>query len=67
MVFLPKQLRGESNIFFSLIPLILYVVILADCISYLLLWSAYRVDRQHTKDSLLKEYEDYQKRLMPPG
>ena len=44
-----------------------YVVILADRISYLLLWSAYYVDRKHTKDSLLKEYEASQKRLMPPG
>jgi len=62
----PNERHGERRIVIWLYGQD-YVVILADRISYLLLWSAYRVDRQHAKDSLLKEYEDYQKRLMPPG
>jgi hypothetical protein len=43
-----------------------YVVILADRKRYMLLWTAYYVDRQHTREKLLREYEDYQKRLTPP-
>jgi len=43
-----------------------FVVILADRKRYMLLWTAYFVDRTHTRGKLLKEYEDYQKRLTPP-
>jgi len=43
-----------------------YVVVLADRRRYVLLWTTYLVTYKHTRDRLLKEYEEYQKRLMPP-
>ena len=43
-----------------------YVVILADRKKYVLLWTAYMVTYRHTKERLLKEYEEYYKRLTPP-
>lgn len=36
-----------------------YLVILADRGKYLLPWTAYLVDREHTKRKLQKEHEDY--------
>jgi len=61
-----NERRGERRIVIWLYDQD-YVVILADRHSYTLLWSAYHVDRQHTKDSLYKEYQAYQKKLTPPG
>ena len=43
-----------------------YVVILADRRHYVLLWTAYYVDRNHTRRKLRKEYETYRKRLASP-
>jgi hypothetical protein len=43
-----------------------YVIVLADREKYVLLWTAYMVSYEHTKNKLAKEYEEYQKRLMPP-
>jgi hypothetical protein len=43
-----------------------YVVVLADRGKYILLWTAYMVTYRHTKEKLLKEYEEYHERLMPP-
>lgn len=36
-----------------------YVVILADRGEYVLLWTAYCVERQHQRDKLRREYEAY--------
>lgn len=36
-----------------------YVVILADRGDYILLWTAYCVEREHTRQKLRKEYEAY--------
>ncbi len=38
-----------------------YLVVLELRESYSLLWTAYPVDREHTKEKLLKEYDDYKK------
>jgi len=43
-----------------------YVVVLADRKKYVLLWTAYMVSYKHTRKKLLREYEEYQKRLTPP-
>ena len=36
-----------------------YLVVLADRKKYVLLWTAYPVIYEHTKEKLMKEYEDY--------
>ena len=36
-----------------------YIVILADRGEYILPWTAYLVDREHTKEKLLREYKAY--------
>jgi hypothetical protein len=38
-----------------------YVVVLADRGNYVLLWTTYLVTFNHTKEKLLKEYEEFQK------
>jgi len=38
-----------------------YLVVLAERKGYLLLWTAYLVDKPHRKRKLLKEFEDWQK------
>jgi hypothetical protein len=38
-----------------------YVVVLADRKKYVLLWTAYYVSYEHTRQSLLAEYEEYVK------
>ena len=38
-----------------------YLVVLEIRQDYALLWTAYPIERQHTKVKLLKEYEDYKK------
>jgi len=38
-----------------------YIVVLAERKGYLLLWTAYLVDKPHRKRKLLKEFEDWQK------
>ena len=38
-----------------------YLVVLEIRQDYALLWTAYPIERQHTKEKLLKEYEDYKK------
>jgi hypothetical protein len=43
-----------------------YVVILAERNSYYLLWTTYLIKYKHAEEKLMKEYEEYQKRLMPP-
>ena len=43
-----------------------YVVVLADRKKYILLWTAYMVSYKHTREKLLKDYEEYQKQLTPP-
>ena len=39
---------------------------LANRRNYVLLWTAYSVERQHRRDKLHREYETYQKTLTPP-
>ena len=43
-----------------------YVVVLTDRKKYVLLWTAYMVSYRHTKEKLLKEYEEYHKIQKPP-
>ena len=43
-----------------------YLVVLADRGNYVLLWTAYLVTYNHTREKLIREYEEFQKRLMPP-
>jgi hypothetical protein len=43
-----------------------YVVVLADRGRYMLLWTAYCVSWNHTREKLLKDYQEYQKRQTPP-
>ncbi len=43
-----------------------YLVVLADRGKYVLFWTAYPLTYKHTREKLAKEYEEYQKRLMPP-
>ncbi len=43
-----------------------YLVVLADRGKYMLLWIAYPLTYKHTRKKLAREYEEYQKRLMPP-
>ena len=38
-----------------------YLVVLEIRQDYALLWTAYPIERQHTKEKLLKEYEGYKK------
>ena len=38
-----------------------YLVVLEIRQDYVLLWTAYPIERQHTKEKLLNEYEDYKK------
>ena len=38
-----------------------YLVVLEIRQEYALLWTAYPIERQHTEEKLLKEYEDYKK------
>ena len=38
-----------------------YLVVLEIRQDYALLWTAYPIERQHTKEKLSKEYEDYKK------
>jgi len=44
-----------------------YVVVLSDRKRYVLLWTAYYISYNHTRQKLQKEYEEYQKSLMPPS
>lgn len=39
-----------------------YLLVLADRKGYILPWTAYMVDRQHTKQKLQKEFEEYWKK-----
>ena len=39
----------------------MYLVVLEIRQEYALLWTAYPIERQHTEEKLLKEYEDYKK------
>lgn len=43
-----------------------YAVVLADRKKYVLLWTAYMVSYRHTREKLLREYEEYLKRQIPP-
>ncbi|MHA1395676.1 MAG: hypothetical protein ACTSRZ_19410 [Promethearchaeota archaeon] len=42
-----------------------YLVVLAKRRNYILFWTAYPVDREHTKRKLTKEYKRYLRRLAP--
>ncbi len=42
-----------------------YLVVLAIRNNYILLWTAYPVDRYHQQQKLLKEYEAYKRRVPP--
>lgn len=43
-----------------------YLVVLAERKTYLLLWTAYPVERNHHKVKLLREYEEFRKKLESP-
>lgn len=52
--------RGEKRIVLSLLDFS-YIVVLADRRDYILPWTAYCVDREHTRKRLEKEYNGSQK------
>ena len=43
-----------------------YLVVLSERKTYLLLWTAYPIERKHHKIKLLKEYEEFIKKLESP-
>ena len=51
-----NQRGGEQRVLLALEDFS-YVVVLADRGDYILLWTAYGVEREHTRDKLRKEYE----------
>lgn len=57
----PNNRHKDKRWVIWLVPLD-YVVILADRGGYLLLWTTYMLSFQHSKEKMLKEYEDYRKK-----
>jgi len=43
-----------------------YIVVLATRSTYVLLWTAYTVERTHRREKLRREYQAYQNELTPP-
>jgi hypothetical protein len=52
--------NGDSRVHLAL-PDFSYLVVLADRDTYLLIWTAFCVDRQHRRDKLMREYSAAQK------
>lgn len=53
-----NQRKGEERILIALEDFS-YVVVLADRGNYILLWTAYCVEREHTRHKLRREYEAF--------
>lgn len=55
--------RGREGRYILALADFSYVVVVADRGSYVLLWTAYPVDRRHRQLKLAREFEDYWRRV----
>lgn len=56
-----RNTRGRDSRYLLALADFSYVVVVADRKNYVLLWTAYPVERQHRRDKFQREYEDYWK------
>lgn len=58
MVWWKNQRKGESRILLALTDFS-YLVVMADRGSYIMLWTAYPVEKEHQRRKLRRDFEDY--------
>lgn len=62
-----RNRRGSEERILIALPDFSYLVVLADRGEYVMLWTAYNVEREHARRKLRREYEDYRLNGLAPS